>query len=184
MGCTIGKAEESVRSAVGPASPKGRRDATNVSGRISLVTAQDTASQDVEILVRRLEKLDEERHMIQQQLNRAHNAVELGDGTISEELDMATVRRMPPARQRERARAGRCPPWSGRWEMQVPGWVVCRCCSGIPAPAGALLAPGPARHGRSFVTPPPTHTSHPPCPFSLRRALPAVHCFLREAGHS
>jgi len=77
---------------MGPISSKGRRDAANLSGRLSLVTTQDTASQDVEVLVRRLEKLDEERHTIQQQLNRAHNAVELGDGTISEELDMTATR--------------------------------------------------------------------------------------------
>jgi len=93
MGCGQSKEEASQPSAMEPLDSKMPFE-DGSSGRPSML--QNIAGLEVEGLIQRLEKLDEERLQIQQQLNRAHNIVELADGAITEEtLEAPSVRLFP-----------------------------------------------------------------------------------------
>mmetsp|Transcript_4316 Transcript_4316/g.11996 ORF Transcript_4316/g.11996 Transcript_4316/m.11996 type:complete len:782 (+) Transcript_4316:202-2547(+) len=91
MGCAASTKEQSERSGLGQLEAKRRCEMGEQSGRMSM-SLHEGIVYDPDELIKRLEKLDEERHFIQQQLNRAHNAVELADTSISEEVDVPANR--------------------------------------------------------------------------------------------
>eukprot|EP00967_Tisochrysis_lutea_P088639 scaffold125875_cov30-Tisochrysis_lutea.AAC.1 len=95
MGCAASTKEQSERSGLGQLEAKRRCEMGEQSGRMSM-SLHEGIVYDPDELIKRLEKLDEERHFIQQQLNRAHNAVELADTSISEEVDVPAVRALLP----------------------------------------------------------------------------------------